>query len=268
MNDATVERMVADALHASGPVVLAVSGGRDSMALLHVAARVAARQVATVATFDHGTGSKASEAVALVAHRASALGLFCVAGRAPAGTPPTEAAWRAARWRFLRDAAAQQGGAVVTAHTEDDQLETIVMRILRHAGARGLAGLSADSDVVRPWLGISRRIVHSYAAKHGIAYVEDPSNRARTHLRNRVRLDLLPALRRVRPTLDRELLTIAGAAADWRRGIERLVAGTHVMHRGADGVSVAAVDLDRYDGPALAIVWPVLAARADWACPV
>lgn len=221
MDDSSIEAAVGEAFDAAGPLVLAVSGGRDSMCLLDAARRIAPGRVAAVATFDHGTGPWASEAAALVAKQASTHGLFCVAGRAPAGTPATEAAWRATRWRFLRDVAAQRGARVATAHTQDDQLETVVIRILRGAGARGLAGLSTDTDVVRPWLGVRRQAIQSYATRHEVAYVDDPTNQARTHLRNRVRLDLLPALRRVQPSLEGELLVFAAAAARWRRSVER-----------------------------------------------
>src|SRR3954467_9768330 len=86
-------------------LVLAVSGGRDSMALLHAVARVAPRSVRVVATFDHGTGPAATRASRLVARDAARLGFPVVIGRAPAGTRPTEAGWRAARQRFFNDVA-------------------------------------------------------------------------------------------------------------------------------------------------------------------
>jgi tRNA(Ile)-lysidine synthase len=261
VDDAAVEHPVALALGAAGRVVLAVSGGRDSMALLDAAVRALRSSVAAVATFDHGTGGHAGAAVGLVASRCAAYGIPCDQGRAPTGTPATEAAWRAARWHFLRERAAHHEARVVTAHTRDDHLETFIIRILRHAGARGLAGLDADSGVVRPWLMVRRATVVGYAARHRVPYIEDPSNQSRAFLRNRVRLDLLPALLRVRPTLDAELLTVADAAARWRRDVEHLVAATHPTRLEAGGLSIAAADLVHYDGAALAIVWPVLAAR-------
>jgi tRNA(Ile)-lysidine synthase len=264
-DDAAVEHPVALSLGATGPVVLAVSGGMDSMALLHATVRAMPASLAAVATFDHGTGGHAGAAVELVAARCAAYGVTCDQGRAPAGTPGTEAAWRAARWHFLRERAAHHDARVVTAHTRDDHLETLIIRILRHAGARGLAGLDADGAVVRPWLTVRRAAVTRYAARHGVRYVEDPSNQSRAFLRNRVRLDLLPALLRVRPMLDAELLAVADAAARWRRDIEHLVAAIHPVRLDPDGLSIAAADLVHYDGAALAIVWPVLAARVGLA---
>src|SRR5213075_2601511 len=100
------------------------------MALLHAVARVAPRSVRVVATFDHGTGPAATRASRLVARDAARLGFPVVIGRAPAGTRPTEAGWRAARQRFLSDVAIAARAVVATAHTQDDQLETVLMRVL------------------------------------------------------------------------------------------------------------------------------------------
>jgi tRNA(Ile)-lysidine synthase len=252
---------VASALGTAGRVVLAVSGGRDSMALLRAAVNVMRAPVAAVATFDHGTGAHAAAAVELVTAMCEAYDVPCTTARAPVGTPHTEAGWRLARGRFLRAAAAQYDARVVTAHTRDDQLETLIIRILRHAGARGLAGLDADGGVVRPWLGVHRAAVSNYAVRHGVAYVDDPSNQSRAFLRNRVRLDLLPALLRARPALGAELLDLAARAARWRRDVERHVAAAHPPRAEADGLSIAASELAHYDEAALAIVWPVLASR-------
>jgi len=94
-----------------------------------------------------------------------------------------------------------------------------------------------------------------------VEYIEDPSNHSRAFLRNRVRHDLLPALLRVRPTIDVELLAVADAAAEWRREVERLVTTLPSVRVERDSLSVAATDLRRYDDAGLAIVWPVLAAR-------
>jgi hypothetical protein len=114
---------------------------------------------------------------------------------------------------------------------------------------------------VHPWLAVQRTSVSDYAARHNVAYLEDPSNQSRAFLRNRVRLDLLPALLRARPRLGAELLALAAGAAQWRRDVERFVAATHVVHVDERGLSIAASELARYDDAALAIVWPALVAR-------
>jgi tRNA(Ile)-lysidine synthase len=265
-----VNEAVAKALAGKPRVVLAVSGGTDSMALLEAAAHTARARISAVATFDHGTGEAARVAAALVADRTLALGLKIVTGQSghSAQSGRTEAEWRAARWAFLRGVAREARATVVTAHTRDDQVETVVMRIMRAAGARGLAGLYADSDVLRPFVDVPRSAIATYIRERNISVIDDPSNASLRHLRNRVRLDLLPALRRVRPKVDEEILAIARRAAEWRREVERLVKGFCPVDRMGDHFAVAVADLEGYDAASLAIIWPAIAARAgvtlDW----
>ncbi len=205
---------------ARAPVVLAISGGCDSMALLHAMARWAPRMIAAVATFDHATGGAATEASALVAAEARRMGLTVVRERARGRLAHNESTWRAARWDFLRRVARAYRAQVATAHTRDDQLETVVMRELRGTGARGLAALAAPSDVLRPWLPVTRSEVGAWARENGISFVEDPSNLDRRHLRVRVRLDLLPALESSHPGFAEEMLAVAERAATWRREVD------------------------------------------------
>lgn len=253
---------VAAALPPDGRFVLAVSGGRDSMVLLDVFARHFRDRVASVATFDHGSGEAATEAAALVERRAGELGFPVRRGRMRSGTSARrEAAWRDARWRFLGEVSRADGAAVATAHTLDDQVETVFMRVLRGSGARGLAGLYARGPVVRPLLGVSRRDVAVYAHALGVEWIEDPSNLSRSHLRNRVRLDLLPALERSTPGLSRELLQLSRRAARLRDELDAEVA-RRVRVRVAEGLlEVARAELAGYDAAALSFLWPALAAK-------
>lgn len=241
-------------------LVLAVSGGRDSMCLLEAMVAVSPGQIAAVATFDHGTGGHATAAVRLVADRCTALGVRCVAGRAT-GLERREAGWRARRLAFLADVARAEQARIATAHHEDDQLETVCMRVLRGSGARGLAGLDTDGGAVRPLLALPRAAIASYASARDVEWLDDPSNRSREHLRNRVRLDLLPAIARVRPRFRDEVLAVARRAATWRRAMEAVAASVPVTARG-DGVHVALTSQDGYDAASLAALWPALAARA------
>jgi tRNA(Ile)-lysidine synthase len=204
------------------PVVLAISGGRDSMALMHAMARWAPERLAAVATFDHGTGGYATEAAAMVAADARRLGLTVVRERArvPAHS---EAAWRDARWQFLSRVAVAYKARIATAHTRDDQVETIVMRALRGAGARGLAALAAPSRIVRPWLPVGRAEVAAWAQRVGVSFLEDPMNASHRFQRGRVRHDLLPALLAVQPTFADDMLALGDRAAAWRRDVEGLL---------------------------------------------
>lgn len=251
-----VENAVA-ALRSSGPVVLAVSGGTDSMALLHAAAAAQRGRIATVATFDHGTGDHATAAAALVVSACRQLGLPVVRQRAvrPA---TTEAAWRDARWAFLTRVARAHDAVVVTAHTRDDQLETVVQRLLRGTGTRGLASLAAPGSVLRPFLELTRADLAAYVQARGIPTVLDPGNADRRHQRVRVRLDLLPALERAAPGVGAELLALAARAAEWRRELAGLVRSLGVSVDGAGVLRVPRASLSGWSADALAMVWPEL----------
>ncbi|MBA3578687.1 MAG: tRNA lysidine(34) synthetase TilS [Gemmatimonadaceae bacterium] len=254
-----IHNAVVRALSPHDRVVLAVSGGADSMVMLDAARD--ARSELVVATFDHGTGPAAKGAADLVRRRCGELGLRCVSGDA-ARKGTTEESWRRQRWDFLRRVAEGAGAVVATAHTLDDQVETVFMRILRDAGPRGLAGLNARTDVVRPMLGTRRADVIAYAAAAPVEYVDDPSNVRREHLRNRIRLDLLPAISAARPAFAGELLDIAVRAAEWREEVAAAV--DHIGTKAhADGsLYVARRALEPYDQRELAILWPEIAARA------
>jgi tRNA(Ile)-lysidine synthase len=261
--------------------VLAVSGGVDSMVLLDAAATVTKRRTLTVATFDHGTGPAATAAVHLVARRAESLGIPTVIGRIPsragkrvdkrgrAAKSPTEADWRQHRWRFLHNVAHQVRGTVVTAHTRDDQIETVFMRILREAGPRGVAALYADSAILRPLLDVPRHTILAYAEERQINFVTDPSNTDRRHLRNRVRHDLIPAITAIHPTFPADLLDLARRSVAWRAQMDH-IAATFTVMPDAQGVSylIPRHQLAGFPVHSLRVLWPALAARMgvimDW----
>lgn len=244
------------------PLVLAVSGGRDSMALLHAMARWAPERVAAVATFDHATGSYATEAASLVAAQARRLGLTVVRERARTGGT-SEAAWRDARWAFLRRVARGFRARVATAHTRDDQLETIVMRALRGSGARGLAALAAPGDVVRPWLGVSRAELARWVECEGLSFLEDPMNASRAFLRGRVRHELLPAFETAAPGFGEAMLALGERAAEWRRDVEHYLDGCGLsVSTSGTRVTVPARVLERTTDDGRAILWPAICARA------
>ena len=232
------------------------------MVLLDAAASVRSASLTSllVATFDHRSGSHSAAAVRFVERHARKLGLKCVEGRATTSLT-REHEWREARWNFLRSVSSRFGAQVATAHTLDDQVETVFMRILRDAGPRGLAGLFAESEVIRPFLNIRRSDLAAYAISRKVRYLEDPSNESRAHLRNRVRHELLPAISRVRPTFAADLLSLAQASAGWRAAIASAVEaiGTLDAH---GGLRVARADLAGYDAESLKTLWPAVVAKA------
>lgn len=264
----TLVHRVSRVLPKSGAVVLAVSGGLDSMTLLDLAVTACQRRACSilVATFDHASGGHSSRAASFVAKSALDYGLPVVIGRTEQ-VAQTEAAWRAARWQFLRSVASATSALIVTAHTRDDQVETVLMRAMRGAGARGLAGLRGPSDVCRPLIEVRRSELEAHAKARGLTWVEDPTNREAAYLRNRIRRDLLPALVRVRPDFEEELLQIGQRAADWRCDLAEVIERDVQFELsdtqgGTKQLDVSAVDLMKYSPSSLGIVWPELASRA------
>ena len=258
-------RRAADSV--SAPLLLAVSGGLDSMTLLHAMHAVARKHIAVVATFDHGTGPAATRAVRLVCEAAGALSLPVVAGRLDprAHAQRGEAGWRTARHGFLSEAAARAGAHVVMAHTEDDHLETLLMRIMRGSGARGMAGLYADSPIVRPFIRVRRRALEAYAQHRSLVWVDDPSNMSTEFFRNRVRHDLLPALQRVEPQVDAWMLALAARAQELRVDVDAHVTEHLRPDVGRGRVRVDASELAGYPQDSLALLWSSLAARVGLA---
>jgi tRNA(Ile)-lysidine synthase len=190
-------------------VLVAVSGGADSVALLRAlgAIRLAGPGRLIVAHFNHRLrGAKSDADERFVVELCRSLGLECEVGRAEAslgaaGGDGIEAAARQARYNFLQAAAERLGARyVVTAHTADDQAETILHRIVRGAGLAGLAGMPRSRSLgpavalLRPMLGLRRSDVLAYLAELRQPYCEDASNLDHGYTRNRLRHHLLPLL--------------------------------------------------------------------------
>jgi tRNA(Ile)-lysidine synthase len=260
-----VERAVAGLVSASiSPLVLAVSGGLDSMVLMHAMLRQAPHRIAGVATFDHGSGDAATRAADHVERIASAAGCRVFRGRAGdlEQVDGREASWRRARLSFLESVRASLAGSLVTAHTEDDQVETVLMRVMRRSGARGLAGLYAFSPTLRPFVRVRRHALEVFARRHGVSFVEDPTNASREHLRNRVRLDILPALRRIDGRIDSTLLDIAQRAAELRQESDEL-AESLLQPRVSNGrLQVSAEKLPELPMDSLRMLWTSAVAGA------
>ncbi len=214
-------------LEAGARLVVGVSGGPDSLALLHALYAVGYEVVA--AHFHHGLREAADADAAAVEAVARRLGVPLVVGRgdvaalAAAGRQSLEAAAREARYRFLfRVAREQRAVAVAVGHTADDQSETVLMHLLRGSGLAGLAGLrpcrrlpqwDAEIPLARPLLAVRRTATIAYARRYGLPLRWDASNWQRDFFRNRLRLDVLPRLRVENPGLDAALGRLAAVAA-------------------------------------------------------
>ncbi len=209
----------------SGRVVVAASGGPDSTALLVALARSSGAGRVVAGHFDHRLRSpeEAERDRHVVREICEALSVECVEGQAPRRpSNGSEEAAREARYRWLARACRDAGaGVCVTGHTLDDQAETVLMRLTRGTGAGGAAGMSSSADwpvpgrgtrtlrVVRPLLGISRAEVERYLAALGITAAVDPSNDDLGYARNRMRHQVMPALRELNPRAAEQIARFA-----------------------------------------------------------
>jgi tRNA(Ile)-lysidine synthase len=201
-----------------GPLVVAVSGGTDSVALALILAELRDEfgLVLHVAHFDHRTRPRSSaKDAAFVAEIADRIGAPIRVGRA-ARAPKNEDDARQARYTFLRRAAMQLGaGAIATGHTMDDQAETVLLHLARGSGLQGATGMRPLRDgIARPLLAIGRAETAAICKAAKIRPREDPSNASLRFARNRVRLRVLPELERINPKVRAALARFADAAAE------------------------------------------------------
>jgi tRNA(Ile)-lysidine synthase len=197
-------RLFADWKSASG-IVLAVSGGPDSLALMWLAARwckaLKRGPALAVVTVDHGLRPEAAREARMVKRLAASLDLphRTLRWRGDKPTTGIQAAARAARYRLLARAAKTLGASyVMTAHTRDDQAETVLMRLSRGSGVAGLAAMARETPrdgaiLARPLLDVSKARLIATLVKAGIDFATDPSNRDPRFTRPRLR-ELMPLL--------------------------------------------------------------------------
>ena len=249
-----------------GRVLVALSGGPDSVALLHVLLELQARGALVVAGaghFNHRLRPAAAEDERFCRELLDELGVPLevgsadVRGLARAERRSIEDAARRARYTFLRAAAERLAAdAIAVGHSRDDQAETFLLRVLRGAGARGLAGIRpCAGPVIRPFLDVPREAIRAYAAERGLRFREDDSNADVSVPRNRVRHELLPLLTRFSPS-----------------AVEALARAAETAREDEDFLNRAAIDLSRsivlitdhgavLDAPSLRQTHPALASR-------
>ncbi len=219
-------------------VVAAVSGGPDSVCLVHVlwALKDELDMDLVMAHFDHGLRpGEDEEETRFVRGLASSLKTHLLEGRASRelldGPGSLEERSRHARYAFLdeakRKASAQK---IALGHHLDDQAETVLMRLLRGSGPLGLAGgpPPRDQGIIRPLIEVSRSQILAYLEDKGAPFMQDSSNLQKNYLRNRIRLEILPALESIQPNIAAILSQTAGimradeawldsCAGDWLR---------------------------------------------------
>ena len=218
------------AMLAGGETVLvAVSGGADSVALLAVLMRLAPawRLALHVLHVDHGLRPDSARDAEHVRAVGGRLGVPVHVERVQVGPGSVEAAARAARYAAL-EAWADRVGAqrIAVGHTADDQAETVLMRVLGGAGVRGLAGIPpVRGRVIRPLLEIRRQAVREALVSEGLTWIEDPTNRDPKFLRNRIRHELLPLLADAyRPDIVPALADVARRSRETIDAVDRAAA--------------------------------------------
>ncbi len=220
-------------------VLVAVSGGPDSVCLLSVLQALAMDLDLHIAHLDHMfRGKESADEALFVGELANTFGIpatiemvdvpaYCL----ERGLSPQEGA-RKVRYAFLqRVARTIDASHIATGHTADDQAETFLMRLLRGAGASGLSAIPAvRENIVRPLIEITRAEVLEYLKDRGLSFATDPSNTKPVYTRNRVRLEIIPALKGFNPRIVETLAAEAALLRDENEAIE-----FHCAHL-ADGI--------------------------------
>ena len=257
----------------AGTVVVAVSGGPDSLCLLDLLRRLQGDYEVRlhVAHLNHGLRAEAQAEAAFVAGLAGRWGLPCTVGRADvpqlarAEHRSIEEAARVARYRFLAQVAMEQGAeTVAVGHNADDQVETVLMHCLRGAGLAGLRGMRRRArwpevaegacpppTLIRPLLDVPRAHVEAYCQERGLEPLRDRTNVEMTFFRNRIRHELIPALETYNPRIRERLRHTADVLADDYDYLQQCLDGLWpqlVLRQAPSGIALRA-DLYRALGP-------------------
>ena len=229
-------------------VVVGVSGGADSMTLLHLMRHRdrPPRVRLHAAHVDHRMRADSAEDAAWVAEVCGEWGVPFHLGEA-ADAVTTESDGREVRYAFFEDVRRGLGDDAVTmtAHTADDQAETVLFRAARGSGPRGLRGIRAERApaVVRPLLPFRRDEIEAYAADRGIPFRDDPTNRDPRWTRNRLRHEILPALEEAVPGAGAALAALAATSALEAAALDELL-DDRIAALGTEGEGDA-LSLDR-----------------------
>ena len=205
-----------------GTYVVAVSGGVDSAALLHALHDRPGLKL-VVAHFDHGIREESAEDRVFVQQLAAGYGLPFVYDEGRLGAGASEAAARTARYDFLgRVRRASGARAIITAHHQDDLLETAILNMLRGTGRKGLTALASRRGLERPLLQVPKSTLAAYAREQGLKWREDATNADPSYLRNYVRQRIVPRF----SAADRaNLLALLGKLSATNRELDAALAG-------------------------------------------
>jgi tRNA(Ile)-lysidine synthase len=224
MSDLLDEVRAGGLLEPGRPVLVLLSGGRDSVCLLDVAVRIAGAGHVAALHCDYGLRAEAAADAEHCAALCDRLGVELHVRRPrrpePAAPPGNLQAWaRDQRYGEAARLLAERGGDAAAGHTASDQVETVLYRLAASPGRRALLGMAArEGRLVRPLLGVSREQTAAHCRARGLAWREDASNESPQFARNRLRRELLPALRSLHdehPHPPARELTGAARAGRW-----------------------------------------------------
>ncbi len=228
VTDDLLERVRATGLLAAGrPVVVLLSGGRDSVCLLDVAVRLAGAEAVSALHVNYGLRAEASGDEALCRELCARRGvaLEVLTARRPEDAGNLQAWARDVRLGTGARLATARGARLATGHTASDQAETVLYRLAASPGRRALLGMAArDGLLVRPLLGATRLETAAHCVARGLAWREDASNADPAYARNRARADLVPALQALHPAAERNVVRTAELLREEAAVLDEVVA--------------------------------------------
>ncbi|HKA66530.1 MAG TPA: tRNA lysidine(34) synthetase TilS [Solirubrobacterales bacterium] len=225
--DQMLERVLVEGPLAPGSSVVAmVSGGRDSVCMLDLAVRAAGPEEVTALHVNYGLRDDSDEDERHCAALCESLGveLAIERPRRPEGPGNLQAWARDARYAAAARLARPRAATIVTGHTADDQVETILYRLASSPSRRALLGMRPrDGSLARPLLGFTRAETTAYCEQRGLAWRDDSTNAEPAYARNRVRHGLLPELAKIHPAAAENVLRTAALLRDEAEVLDALV---------------------------------------------
>jgi tRNA(Ile)-lysidine synthase len=219
-----IEAVRAEGLLAAGrPVVVLFSGGRDSTCLLDLAVQISGAGSVAALHVNYGLREDAPSDERHCAEVCERLGVALKVRRPPTSARGNLQAWaREIRYEAAREIAG--GGDIAAGHTASDQVETILYRLASSPSRRALLGMSPrEGQLVRPLLRYTREQTAAYCTERGLPWREDESNDDPVFARNRVRAELVPALRRIHPAAEQNVLALSKLLRDEAEVLDLLV---------------------------------------------